>query len=61
MLRGYGMSELSPVSHLIPTGSQAIARRDEPPLSSIGWAVPQHREQAHRPVPGDEIPVPEGV
>jgi acyl-CoA synthetase (AMP-forming)/AMP-acid ligase II len=62
MLQGYGMSELSPVSHLIPTDSQAVLGKDEPPLSSIGWAVPNTENKLIDPATGDEIPVPdEGV
>ncbi|WP_159404436.1 AMP-binding protein, partial [Gordonia sp. YY1] len=39
MLQGYGMSELSPVSHIIPFDTQATLGREDPPLSSTGWPV----------------------
>ncbi len=57
MLQGYGMSELSPVSHLIPT-DMAVLGLPEPPLSSTGWAIPNSENKIIDPATGDEIPLP---
>ncbi|WP_413768790.1 AMP-binding protein [Rhodococcus pyridinivorans] len=58
MLQGYGMSELSPVSHLIPFNTQAVLGQDDPPLSSAGWAVPNSENKLVDPTTGEEIPIP---
>ncbi|MFW0785951.1 AMP-binding protein [Gordonia sp. CPCC 206044] len=58
MLQGYGMSELSPVSHLIPIDTKAALGLDEPPLSSTGWAIPNSENKIVDPATGDEIPLP---
>ncbi|MFW0795193.1 AMP-binding protein [Gordonia sp. CPCC 205515] len=58
MLQGYGMSELSPVSHLIPIDTKAALGYDEPPLSSTGWAIPNTENKIVDPATGDEIPLP---
>ena len=58
MLQGYGMSELSPVSHLIPVDSQAVLGLDEPPLSSVGWPIPNSENKIVDPATGEEFAVP---
>lgn len=58
MLQGYGMSELSPVSHLIPVDSQAVLGLDEPPLSSVGWPIPNSENKIVDPATGEEFTVP---
>ncbi|MCF3939398.1 MULTISPECIES: 4-coumarate--CoA ligase family protein [Gordonia] len=58
MLQGYGMSELSPVSHLIPIDTKAALGYDEPPLSSTGWAIPNTENKIVDPATGDEIGLP---
>ncbi|WP_278313617.1 AMP-binding protein [Lolliginicoccus levis] len=50
--QGYGMSEMSPVSHLIPLD------RDDVPLDSVGFTVPNMECKLVDPESGDEIPVP---
>ena len=62
MLQGYGMSELSPVSHLIPADGGKESRGVDAPLSSVGWAVPNTENKLVDPATGDEIDIPsEGV
>ncbi|MEE3853487.1 AMP-binding protein [Gordonia sp. LSe1-13] len=58
MLQGYGMSELSPVSHLIPIDTQAALGQEDPPLSSTGWAIPNTENKIVDPATGDEIELP---
>ncbi|MFT4088249.1 MAG: AMP-binding protein [Gordonia sp. (in: high G+C Gram-positive bacteria)] len=62
MLQGYGMSELSPVSHIIPFDGGAETRGVEAPLSSVGWAVPNTENRLVDPATGEDIDIPaEGV
>lgn len=59
VLQGYGMSELSPVSHLIPfDGGSAVSGKNAP-LSSVGWAVPNSENRIVDPQSGDTITIPE--
>lgn len=51
--QGYGMTEMSPVSHLIPVD------RADVPLDSVGFTVPNMECKIVDPVSGEEIPVPE--
>jgi acyl-CoA synthetase (AMP-forming)/AMP-acid ligase II len=55
VIQGYGMSELSPVSHVIPTnpgdGPQA-------PLSSCGWPIPNTVNKIVDPATGEDIGIP---
>jgi len=51
--QGYGMTELSPVSHAIPV------ERDDIPLSSIGLALPNLECRLIDPETGEDIVVPE--
>ncbi|WP_299576386.1 4-coumarate--CoA ligase family protein [uncultured Williamsia sp.] len=58
MVQGYGMSELSPVSHVIPfDGGKAIAG-GEAELSSSGWTVPNAESKLVDPATGEEIGLP---
>lgn len=57
MLQGYGMSELSPVSHMIPE-DMATLGVEKPPLSSTGWAVPNTENKIVDPATGEDIPLP---
>ncbi|WP_279103836.1 4-coumarate--CoA ligase family protein [Gordonia paraffinivorans] len=59
MLQGYGMSELSPVSHIIPFDTQAMLGREDPPLSSTGWPVPNTVNKIVDPATGEDIPLPQ--
>ncbi|PWH05067.1 4-coumarate--CoA ligase family protein [Brachybacterium endophyticum] len=51
--QGYGMTEMSPVSQLIPAG------RDDIPLASVGVTVPNMECMLQDPATREEIPVPE--
>jgi acyl-CoA synthetase (AMP-forming)/AMP-acid ligase II len=51
--QGYGMTELSPVSHTIPLD------RDDISLSTIGLAIPNLESKLVDPETGEEIPQPE--
>jgi acyl-CoA synthetase (AMP-forming)/AMP-acid ligase II len=50
--QGYGMTELSPVSHVIPLN------RDDISLSTIGLALPNMESKLVDPETGEEIPMP---
>ncbi|MEP6480063.1 MAG: AMP-binding protein [Rhodoglobus sp.] len=52
MLQGYGMSELSPVSHLVPQD------RTDIPTASVGVTLPNMECKLIDPATGDEIEVP---
>ncbi|MBR7829972.1 AMP-binding protein [Actinospica sp. MGRD01-02] len=54
VLQGYGMSELSPVSHFTP---EAMA--GEVSCESVGFAVPNSENKLLDPATGKEIPKPE--
>lgn len=51
--QGYGMTELSPVSHVIPLN------RDDISLDNIGLAIPNVESKLVNPETGEEIPQPE--
>ncbi|MCW4354979.1 AMP-binding protein [Hoyosella sp. YIM 151337] len=51
--QGYGMSEMSPVSHLIPVD------RDDVALDSVGFTVPNMECKLVDPVTGEEVQLPE--
>ncbi|MDF2824949.1 MAG: acyl-CoA synthetase (AMP-forming)/AMP-acid ligase, partial [Mycobacterium sp.] len=59
VVQGYGMSELSPVSHCMPFdgGGQSIGV--DAPLSSVGWTVPNSTSKIINPETGAEIGIPE--
>jgi 4-coumarate--CoA ligase len=52
VLQGYGMTEMSPVSHLIPRESREV------PVSSVGHTVPNMQCRLVDPATGEDIPVP---
>jgi 4-coumarate--CoA ligase len=54
VLQGYGMSELSPVSHFTP---EAMA--DSVSCESVGFAVPNSENRLLDPATGEQIPKPE--
>ncbi|MGB3485220.1 MAG: 4-coumarate--CoA ligase family protein [Mycobacterium sp.] len=59
MVQGYGMSELSPVSHCMPfDGGQKLTGATAP-LSSVGWTVPNAVSKIIDPATGAEIGIPE--
>ncbi|MCA5893661.1 AMP-binding protein [Isoptericola sp. NEAU-Y5] len=56
VMQGYGMSEMSPVSHVIPAGSTGIS------AGSVGLLVPNMEARIVDPATGEEIHQPaEGV
>ncbi|MFF2242583.1 AMP-binding protein [Arthrobacter sp. NPDC058130] len=52
VLQGYGMTEMSPVSHLIPRDVRDV------PVSSVGYTVPNMQCRLVDPATGEDIPVP---
>lgn len=56
VVQGYGMSELSPVSHFTPVAAKDV------PCDSVGFAAPNTENKLLDPITGAEIEVPgEGV
>ena len=53
MLQGYGMTELSPMSHAMP-----LASADSLPLDSVGYTVPNTECKILDPATDEEIPLP---
>ncbi|WP_026917419.1 AMP-binding protein [Gordonia shandongensis] len=58
MLQGFGMSELSPVSHIIPFDGGVGTRGVRAPLSSVGWAVPNTENRIVDPATGADVDIP---
>ncbi|MDG5483588.1 4-coumarate--CoA ligase family protein [Mycolicibacterium gadium] len=58
VVQGYGMSELSPVSHITPFDAGAHDVKGAAPLSSVGWTVSNAASKIINPETGDEIGVP---
>jgi acyl-CoA synthetase (AMP-forming)/AMP-acid ligase II len=58
VVQGYGMSELSPVSHITPFDAGAHEMKATAPLSSVGWTVSNAVSKIVDPETGDEIDVP---
>ena len=59
VVQGYGMSELSPVSHITPFDGGRVNMHEEAPLSSVGWTVSNAASKLVDPETGKEIEVPE--
>ncbi|MGB3353397.1 MAG: 4-coumarate--CoA ligase family protein [Mycobacterium sp.] len=59
VVQGYGMSELSPVSHITPFDGGRHNMRADAPLSSVGWTVSNAASKIVDPETGDEIGLPE--
>ena len=59
IVQGFGMTELSPVSHLVPTadGGLAVAGR-RAPIAASGWPVPNTVNKLVDPATGAEIDLP---
>ena len=53
VVQGYGMSELSPVSHFTPESATGVS------CETVGFAVPNSQNKLLDPVTGAEIPKPE--
>ncbi|MDT5210225.1 MAG: hypothetical protein QOF67_2640 [Mycobacterium sp.] len=58
VVQGYGMSELSPVSHITPFDGGVRNMGMVAPLSSVGWTVSNAASKLMHPDTGDEIDVP---
>jgi acyl-CoA synthetase (AMP-forming)/AMP-acid ligase II len=58
VVQGYGMSELSPVSHITPFDGGQRNMGTTAPLSSVGWTVSNAATKLIHPETGDEIDPP---
>ncbi|MGV0791786.1 4-coumarate--CoA ligase family protein [Mycolicibacterium sp. XJ1819] len=58
VVQGYGMSELSPVSHITPFDAGAHEMGATAPLSSVGWTISNAASKIVNPETGEVIPVP---
>src|SRR5574340_956548 len=58
VIQGYGMSELSPVSHCMPADGGIERFGQAAPLSSCGWPVPNSVNKIVDPATGREITCP---
>ncbi|MCZ0985956.1 4-coumarate--CoA ligase family protein [Streptomyces diastatochromogenes] len=58
VLQGYGMSELSPVSHVMPLDGGQAHFGEVAPLSSCGWPVPNTLNKIVDPVTGQDVAYP---
>jgi len=58
VVQGYGMSELSPVSHITPFDGGVRNMGMVAPLSSVGWTVSNAASKLVNPESGDEIELP---
>lgn len=58
VVQGYGMSELSPVSHITPFDGGRLNMRVDAPPSSVGWTVSNAASKIVDPESGDEIEYP---
>ncbi len=58
VVQGYGMSELSPVSHITPFDAGLHEMRAEAPLSSVGWTVSNAASKIVDLETGEEIGIP---
>ena len=58
IFQGYGMSELSPVSHCMPADGGKEHFGEAAPLSSCGWAIPNTLNKIIDPASGEEVAYP---
>ncbi|WP_405863989.1 4-coumarate--CoA ligase family protein [Streptomyces sp. NBC_00005] len=58
VLQGFGMSELSPVSHIMPADGGQERFGEVAPLNSCGWAVPNTINMIVDPATGKEVTYP---
>jgi acyl-CoA synthetase (AMP-forming)/AMP-acid ligase II len=58
VLQAYGLSELSPASHMMPFDGGLDSVGTVAPLGSCGWTVPNSESKIVNPATGDEIPLP---
>ncbi|MBX7450271.1 4-coumarate--CoA ligase family protein [Mycolicibacterium sp. 3033] len=59
VVQGYGMSELSPVSHITPFDAGAHDMHVDAPLSSVGWTVSNAVSKIVDPETGKDINPPD--
>ena len=59
LVQGYGMSELSPVSHITPFDGGQSALGTTAPMSSCGWTVPNSSSKLIDAASGAEIGLPD--
>ncbi|RZT19414.1 acyl-CoA synthetase (AMP-forming)/AMP-acid ligase II [Mycobacterium sp. BK558] len=59
VVQGYGMSELSPVSHITPFDAGKHDMKIDAPLSSVGWTVSNAVSKIVDPDTGEDITPPE--
>lgn len=59
VVQGYGMSELSPVSHITPFDAGKHDMHVDAPLSSVGWTVSNAVSKIVDPETGEDINPPE--
>jgi acyl-CoA synthetase (AMP-forming)/AMP-acid ligase II len=59
LVQGYGMSELSPVSHITPFDGGKDLVGAAAPVSSCGWTVPNSVSKLVDPATGAEIGLPD--
>ncbi|MGQ9409332.1 4-coumarate--CoA ligase family protein [Mycolicibacterium gilvum] len=59
VVQGYGMSELSPVSHITPFDGGRLNVHDDAPLASVGWTVSNAASKLVDPETGAEIEIPD--
>ena len=59
VVQGFGMSELSPVSHGVPFDGGLESTGVEAPLSSCGWTMPNSVSRIIDPQTGADIDVPD--
>ncbi|MFD4605900.1 4-coumarate--CoA ligase family protein [Streptomyces sp. NPDC058464] len=58
VLQGFGMSELSPVSHCMPADGGRQFFGEAAPLSSCGWPLPNTVNKIVDPTTGEEVAYP---
>lgn len=58
VIQGYGMSELSPVSHFMPADGGQELFGEIAPLSSCGWPIPNTINKIVDPDSGHELTIP---
>ncbi|MFJ9031020.1 AMP-binding protein [Streptomyces sp. NPDC102274] len=56
--QGYGMTELSPVSHCVVIDRGMSLTGERAPVNASGWAVPNTENKLIDPASGAEIPLP---
>lgn len=56
--QGYGMTELSPVSHCMVSDGGVSLTGERVPMNASGWAVPNTENKLIDPESGAEIPLP---